>query len=602
MSKKINYFSRNFNDTRTELINFVKQYYPNLLSSFNDSSVASVFIDLNAAVTDLLSLHTDRMFQETQIDFAKERSSVLSLARTFGLKIPGKRPSITVCDFSVTVPVNGDSFDIEYAPIIRRGAQVGGSGKIFETVDDIDFSSPFTSGGVPNRIIIPNINGNGAIVSYKLTKREIVINGVSKIFKKTISTQDVKPFLEVTLPDSDVLSVESIITLEGLDYSTSPTNNDFFNKENQWYEMEALADDKIFIENNNVISDNPSIKPGKWVRVDKKFITEYTDRGFLKIIFGGGNQDISNVFNLNSGFTNRLGDFINNLSLGITHKPNTTLFIKYRVGGGSSSNIGPGTLTNNILSDIFVNGTVNKKNILVRDSLTVSNPVPCLGGRDEPSVNEIRNIVKYNFSAQNRAVTIKDYVSRVAMMPGEFGVPFKYNVYEEQNKIVVAILGINPEGKLTNSSTNILKDNISEYLSDYRMINDYVQIKNGKIINLGFDIDLMVDKKFTKSQIISEVINRVISYLDVNKFDMGENIFLSQLIEIINNVNGVLNIVDLKVFNKVGGKYSLNEISQPYTNEETREIDLMGEYTLFSDGNSIFEVKNPVSDIRVRVK
>ena len=90
------------------------------------------------------------------------------MARTMGLKIPGKRPSITIADFSVTVPVLGDTFDLTYAPLIRRGAQVTGAGKAFETTDDIDFASPFTTGGLPNRLIIPNVDNNGTIINYTL--------------------------------------------------------------------------------------------------------------------------------------------------------------------------------------------------------------------------------------------------------------------------------------------------------------------------------------------------------------------------------------------------------------------------------------------------
>ena len=134
-----------------------------------------MILELNAAVGDMLSTNTDRMFQETQIDYAQERKSVLSMARTFGLKIPGKRPSVTIVDFSITVPVFGDSFDITYAPVIKAGSQVSGAGKVFETSDDIDFANPFTKGGIPNRLIIPNLDNNGRIANYTLTKREIMV-------------------------------------------------------------------------------------------------------------------------------------------------------------------------------------------------------------------------------------------------------------------------------------------------------------------------------------------------------------------------------------------------------------------------------------------
>jgi hypothetical protein len=131
MAKKINYYSRNFADVRQELIGFVKQYYPDIFNDFNDASVGMMLLELNAAVGDMLSFQTDRMFQETQIDFAQERSSILSMARTFGLKVPGNRPSMTIADFSVTVPVFGDTFDVSYAPLLKRGAQISGAGKVF---------------------------------------------------------------------------------------------------------------------------------------------------------------------------------------------------------------------------------------------------------------------------------------------------------------------------------------------------------------------------------------------------------------------------------------------------------------------------------------
>ena len=135
------------------------------------------------------------------------------------------------------------------------------------------------------------------------------------------------------------------------------------------------------------------------------------------------------------------------------------------------------------------------------------------------------------------------------------------------------------------------------------MLNDYVEITNGKIINLGFEVDLFIQKEFQQSQIISEVISKIKSYMDINTHEMGQNIYLSQLIEDINNVGGVLNVIDLRVYNKVGGaNYSINEIAQPYIDEDTKQIDLLGEYTLFGDPISLFEIKNINTDVKIRVK
>jgi hypothetical protein len=605
MPKKINYYSRNFADVRQELINFVKQYYPTIFNDFNDASVGMMLLELNAAVGDMLSFQTDRMFQETQLDFAQERSSILSMARTFGLRVPGKRPSVTIADFSVTVPVLGDTFDVSYAPVIRRGAQISGAGKVFEAPDDIDFSSPFTTGGIPNRLIIPNLDNNNNIINYVLTKREIVTNGVTKTLKRTISESDVRPFFEVILPEDNVLSINSIITLEGTNITSNPTLSQLYDEDNRWYEVNALADDIVFIPDNTKLSDNSTVKPGKFKKVNQRFIREYTDNGFTKLIFGGGSEDISSLcdFGVNKSLVNRIGDFINNTAFGLTPTANRTMFVSYRVGGGASTNIGPNTLSTVVNITTVVNGANDVINQQVRNSVIVNNPLPALGGRDEPSIEELRNLVRYNFSSQERCVTIEDYKTRIALMPGEFGIPFRNNVMEVQNKVKVFILTLNENGNLSTSSTSALKDNISTYLSDYRMLNDYIEIDSGNVYNIGFEVDLFVDKQFPQSEVISQSISTISDYFNIDKWGMGDNIYLAQLVEQINNVPGVLNVIDLRVYNKVGeGKYSSNEIPQPYIDDATRQIDLLGEYTLFGDPVGMFEIKFIDQDIKIRVK
>jgi hypothetical protein len=601
--KKINYFSRNFLDVRTDLIDYVKHFYPQLYQDFNDSSIGTMLIELNAAVADMLSYHTDRMFNETQLDYAQERRSLLNIARTLGLKIPGKRSSITLVDFSVTVPVFGDTFDIRYAPILKFGSQVLGNGQTFETLDDVDFSSPFSTGGIPNRLIIPNINSNNQITSYTLVKREIVSNGVTRVFRKVLDNTDAIPFLEIILPENNVVSVEQVIVKDGTTFINTPSLSEFVDPNLRWYEVDSLAEDKIFVEDPTRTTDNSGIKPGKWIPVTRKFIKEYTDTGFCKLTFGSGFSDEQYLQSYtNNQYVLQMANFFNSTALGEIPKPNSTLYVRYRVGGGTSSNIGSNVIRSIGTVNFVINGPNVQTNQFVRNSLRVNNPVPAFGGGDDPTTEEIRFMTKYNFASQNRAVTLKDYLSTIFKMPGKFGVPFRLQVSEKKNKIEFAILGLDNTGRLNNSSTNTLKENMASWLSDYRMINDYVLIKDGRIINIGFDIDLFTDKSFSQGEIVNNVISTVKSYFDINKWQMGQNIFLAQLIENINNVPGVLNVVDIKTYNKVNGEYSPNVTSQNYLDAATREIDVTEDFTLFSEYDTMFEIKFPEKDIRIRVK
>lgn len=601
--KKINYLARNFADTRTELFSFIQKYYPEMFADFNDSSVGVMLVELNAAIADMLSYHTDRVFNETQLDYAQQRKSILSIARTLGVKVPGFRPSLTLVDFTVTVPVFGDSYDQRYTPVLKSNAQVTGAGKVFENLEDINFNSPFTVGGIPNRVIIPNFNSNNTIISYNITKRELVVNGKTIYFKKFINTSDVKPFLEVILPDTNVLSVDSIITLEN-DTTTIPSLADFNNQNIRWYEVDSLAEDKVFIDDDSRSSDNSSITPAKWKSISTKFTKEFTDAGYCKLTFGSGtNAGQTNLTQL----INNTSNFINTMALGEIPKAGTVLYMKYRVGGGSGSNLGAGVLNGLGNFEMDVNGPNQSINNSIRKTLTVENNIPAVGGAEAPSLEELRQLTKYNFASQNRSVTIKDYVAQLLKMPGKYGLAFRWSVEERSNKVIINTIGLDTDGSLTNTSSSTLKQNISTWLADYRMINDYVEINDGKVINLGLNIDIFVDKTFSTSEVVNSVIQETKKYFNINNFSMGQNIYMSNLIENINNVGGVLNVVNIQVLNFVGGTYSNNTTIQQLLSSNQQNSPIVNildtsDFTIFGEPNGMFEIKFPNKDINIRVK
>jgi hypothetical protein len=183
-NNRISYASRDYQSIRTELLNYTKTYYPDLIQDFNDASVFSVFLDLNAAVADNLHYNIDRSIQETVLQYAQQRSSIYNIARTYGLKLPGQRPSVSLVDFSITVPAFGDKEDERYLGILARGSQVVGAGIVFENVYDIDFASPYNAQGFPNRLKIPNFNANNVLINYTITKRELVVNCINKVLKR----------------------------------------------------------------------------------------------------------------------------------------------------------------------------------------------------------------------------------------------------------------------------------------------------------------------------------------------------------------------------------------------------------------------------------
>lgn len=603
MAKQISYTVRDFESIRQELINYTKTYYPDLVQNFNDAAIFSVFMDLNAAVTDNLHYHIDRSLQETVLQYAQERSSIYNIARTYGLKIPGQRPSVALCEFSITVPALGDAEDLSYCGIIRRGSQVLGAGQVFETANDINFASDFNSEGVVNRLVIPNFNSSNQLINYTIVKREPVVNGVTKVYRKTITQSESRPFYEIFLPERNVLGVTSVLLKDGTAYTNVPSVQEFLGLNNRWYEVKALAEDRIFVEDPTKISDRPGLKVGRYIQTNSRFITEYTPESFLKMTFGGGNVSSDELLRdfARNGQPLNLAKFQNNFALGSVLKANSTLFIQYRVGGGLQSNLGVGVINTVGTVNFAVNGASSTINQNVVNSLTVNNTTAAIGGANIPTTEEIRNYVSFNFSAQDRAVTVSDYDSLIRNMPSQFGAPAKVAITEEENKIMINVLSYDTSSKLTNLVSETLKSNIASYLSNYRMINDYILVKSASIIDLMFEISVVLDASQNQGVIISNIIVKISEFMSPATREMGQNVNVSEIRRIVQSENGVISISDLAVFNKVGGKYSSDETSQRYINPTTKQIELIDD-TIFAQTNQMYQVRYDSTDIKVAVK
>ncbi len=603
MAKNISYTNRDFAGIRQDLVQLTRDYYPELINNTNDASIYSVLLDLNAAVADNLHFHIDRVWQETMLDFAQQRQSLFHIAKTYGFKVPGPRPSVALCDFSINVPVRGDKDDERYEGILKSGAQISGGGQIFETITDIDFSVPYNEKGEPNRLKIPNFDGNNKLISYTIVKREPVVNGITKVYRRVITAQEQRPFLKLYLPEKNVLGVTGVIHKDGTTFAGNPTDAEFINSNNKWYEVQSLVQEKVFIPNRTAISDRANFKAGEYRRVSNKFITEYTPESYFSLTFGSGNIDP--LENLDNYITNNLkvnlGTYLNNQSLGAIPKINTTLFVKYRIGGGKESNLGVNVINNIDNVDFEITGPNSTTNDQVAQSLIVTNITPAVGGSDQPGIEELRGLISYNFAAQNRAVTLNDYKSLIETMPSTYGAPAKVNVMEEDNKVRIKLLSYDDSGNLTDIVSTTLKNNILNYLSEFRMINDYLDIVSGEVIDLGLEVDVIMDKNQNQTEVLRDIISRITAYFSIDKRKMGDPLFVGELMSEITNVSGVVNAVEIRVFNKTGGEYSSSEVSVAYKDAVTKEIG-QTDMTIHMKSNQIFQIRFPNKDIKIRVK
>lgn len=568
--------------------------------------------------------------------------------------------------------------DESYCPRIVRGTKFSNGTTTFELMNDVDFKEGFNEAGIPNRQIIPMRNSNNKIVSYTYKKLALASASQLKIYKKVVTASEVQPFMEVLINDHDVIGVESIIIKDGTNLNSDPTISDFYREElpkiigqngkevyfKRYYEVENLIDQERFgikVEDNKPVWEEidvhkrtivaqqeydeeskkcetkeynkyePNTTPfrriakGEWKPLKEKFITEYDNDWNMKVIFGcgmpsdgnGANEMPTDVSAFNKW---QMSKMLTNEYLGVLPPANKTMYVLYRTGGGAISNIAKGTLTNIISLHVEIPGNCSDKENGrkiqdVRTSIAVTNTTPSYGGKDAPTTEEIKNMIKYNFHSQNRCVTLKDYLSRIDQLPPEFGSPFRYNATEENNKIVIYTLGLDENGNLQKMLSEVVAQNIQEYLSRYKMLNDFVEITSGKIINIAVRATIYIDETFNTSDVVRSVIDLIYDYFDINKRSMGEDIFVGDLQKEISLLRGVVNLVKIRFYNKTDKGYSSDVITQQlvdktsccydgdFDTSEENEIDLVAsDFMLFSEANSMFEIKNKNSDISVVVK
>ena len=661
MEKKISYLNRNFSDYRNSLINFSKEYYPTLTDTFNDASVGSWIIDLMAAVSDNLSYLADRVYQETSVNSAQQMSSLMNLARSKGLKVPGPKASVAEVEITCVLPTttsNGNDTSTtrepkwDYAPLLRKGMQFAAGNQIFELMDDVDFSHQFDNNGYSDRTILPNMNSNGLIVSYTIGKRCLVVAGKSKIYKRVIRSTDIVPFMEFVIPDKGVMNVESVIFKDGVDYMSDPDTSEFeFTEEftpaennrvgkvpvYRFFEVDSLSDQSRwgdvlradgnpeiyeYTYHNDTAHTNYFVTKGEWKPLKQKFITEFTDMGYLKVIFGAGKVD-GGMEDINLSGATEIGKYmisklINNDSLGVLPRQDMTMYIKYRVGGGQASNVAEGAINTIAYYDMQIGCVPGLDPTIieaVKQTIAVRNVTPSVSGKDMPTEAEVRNLIKYSNGAQNRCVTVKDYYERILKLPPKYGTPFRVGVLEENNKVRINMLGVDSDGHLTAVLPDILVKNIINYLSEYKMVTDYVEIRSGKVINISVEADMYIDKNYNKSSVIKQVIDVIYAYMDIRKHQMGEDIYVSDIIKEIMKVDGVINVFEIRIYNEYNGRYSLTKSSLPeYTGFSCEEEPQFGEVNrfrididsldgiLYSDSESMFEIKFKDSDIRLRCR
>jgi hypothetical protein len=241
---------------------------------------------------------------------------------------------------------------------------------------------------------------------------------------------------------------------------------------------------------------------------------------------------------------------------------NTTLTVTYTANTSATSNASAGSVTNIVAPNLLFSDRGSLSEAIINtmvDSLEVENEEPIVGETSDLSSEEIKIRAFGAYSSQNRAVTREDYISVCYRMPSKFGKIKRVNVVRDvdslKRNLNLFAISEDVDGNLSIPNT-ALKDNLKLWLDNYRMINDTIDILDGKIINIGINYEVIADLDINKFELLQACNQAVIDNFLTVKFNLGESIFISDIYKVLNDVPGVTDTRNIEFTNKTGGSYS----------------------------------------------
>lgn len=616
-NREVKYVNKDFAEYRQALINYAKNYFPNTYQDFNESSPGMMFIEMAAYLGDVISFYSDVQLQESFLYTVDERINLYNLAQGHGYKPKTVVPASVELEVFQLVPSIGEGQqtrpDFRYGLAIEPNMVVkSGDGVQFRTVDSVDFR--FSSSFDPTETTVYSVAADGAIEYYLLKKKVRAVSG--EIITATYTFNEPKKYDKITLPETNVTEIIDIVDSDG----------------NVWYEVPYMAQDLVPISVRNTPFNNPEYAQYRssvpyvlcYKQVERRFVTRLRKDDRLEVQFGAGlsseadEEIIPNPFNVGLGldYFERVVDvsidplnFIYTKTYG-TAPSNTTLTIRYAIANGLSDNVGAGTITEIAQSTIIdpIESTDTSVLTTIRNSLAVNNPRPAFGGANRKPLDVVREEAIANFAAQNRAVTKEDYILRCFAMPAKYGSVAKayiesdsqlsrWNEYDRMPNpyaLNLYVLGYDSNRNFV-PVNDLIKLNLQNYLSQYRMLTDAVNIKDPYIINLGVDFEIIVRPNENSNEVLLKCVEVLIRFFDPDKMEINQPILISKIYTELDKVDGVQTVQSVSFRN-------LYDINQGYSGNVYDVNNAIRNGILYpSLDPSIFEIKYPKRDIQGRV-
>lgn len=587
----IDYSARDFASIREALVQHAKRYYPDTFKDFNEAGFGALMLDMTSYIGDILSFYLDYQANEGFMDTALEFKNVVKHAKQLGYKFSKVPSSHGIGSFFLLIPANATGLgpDTRYIPVLKKGSTFSSrDGNQFILNEDVLFD------GEDNEVVVGRVDENtGFPTAYAIRGFGRVISGALQ--EKVVTVGGFTRFLKIDIGVDNIAEVIKVEDEEG----------------NEYFEVDNLSQDVIYRPiSNRTSSKNVAEAFLRPYSVPRRFTVERDGvRTFLQ--FGQGQEvsdanqekvvDPTNMSLRMFGKTYISDESFDPTNLIYSDKfgvvpVNTDIRIVLRTNTSDNVNAGVDTLTQvNSAQLEFTDITSLDPTIIrdVRSSIEVTNEEAIVGDVSAINTNELKIRAFNSFSAQNRAVTREDYKTMVYKMPPEYGSIKRVEVIRDKDSfkrnLNMYVISEDVNGKLT-PTNSVIKENLKVWINKNKMLNDTIDILDGKIVNLGIDFSVVGDLESNKHDVLTNAIFAVKAEFSRIR-EIGEPFFVTDVFTALQKVKGVVDVIKVKITNKRGGVYSDIKFSvDNYLSPDGRYVNM--------PSNVVWEIKYPDSDIK----
>jgi uncharacterized phage protein gp47/JayE len=173
-------------------------------------------------------------------------------------------------------------------------------------------------------------------------------------------------------------------------------------------------------------------------------------------------------------------------------------------------------------------------------TLSVSNPAPTTGASNPESIDKLKTNIPLSIKTLMRAVTRQDYIDVATMAPSVIKAGVDFHCGKNVDVYIV------PDGG--GVASDVLIQNTQDWMDERKMVTTNVVVKPAGEVHIKVTANVTANSTYYNNVVLQNLVLALTDFLSYKNQEIGGTVYLSDLYEVIENTEGVLNSEIIKFY------------------------------------------------------